>query len=289
MGSIAADFGALTQRYLQSRFRNAGPASERIFPVRQKDDTSASATSTDGAKRPDGRGPTDMRPIFLGIGVLSRSSGSCYAELGSTKVAVSVHGPKPERAGVEFSAQGKLAVQYRLAQFARRDERGDIFASDAEVDASVTVRQALEPSILLSKLPKSVVEVQIMVLEDDGSALGLAITAASAALASAGIEMIDLVAASTCSTLPKVGSDQVQLTVDPTGEERKYELGHTLLAYMPSMNQVTALKQQGTLNYDDTIQALEANLTATSRTYLAMQSRLKDFVDEHASQPAPRE
>lgn len=55
---------------------------------------------------------------------------------------------------------------------------------------------ALTPAVLLEALPKSVVDVFVNVIESDGTAssLACAVTCASLALASAGIEMQDLVA-----------------------------------------------------------------------------------------------
>jgi ribonuclease PH len=58
---------------------------------------------------------------------------------------------------------------------------------------------ALEPAVDLEKLPKSVVDVRILVIEAAGGEAAAAATAAGAALADAGIEMFDLVAA--CSVV----------------------------------------------------------------------------------------
>lgn len=58
---------------------------------------------------------------------------------------------------------------------------------------------ALTPAVQLSSFPKSVVEVCCMVLESGGSDLAVSTCAAALALADAGIEMLDLVAA--CSVV----------------------------------------------------------------------------------------
>ncbi len=60
---------------------------------------------------------------------------------------------------------------------------------------------AIAPAIRLDLLPKSVVDVYIQVLEMDGVAamMGAAVSCVSIALADAGIEMYDLVAA--CSAV----------------------------------------------------------------------------------------
>ena len=66
---------------------------------------------------------------------------------------------------------------------------------------------ALTPAVQLSSFPKSVVDVCCMVLESGGSDLAVSTCAAALALADAGIEMLDLVAA--CSVVsPDALNDQ---------------------------------------------------------------------------------
>jgi exosome complex component MTR3 len=59
--------------------------------------------------------------------------------------------------------------------------------------------QALEVSLRLETFPKSEIDVFALVLEQGGGMVGAAITAASLALADAGVEMYDLVAS--CSVV----------------------------------------------------------------------------------------
>ncbi|KAK3088129.1 hypothetical protein FSP39_015111 [Pinctada imbricata] len=63
-----------------------------------------------------------------------------------------------------------------------------------EKDFSVQLQNALEPAVCLHTFPKAQINVFVHVLQNDGSALAAAITAASVAIATAGIEMYDLVA-----------------------------------------------------------------------------------------------
>lgn len=64
-----------------------------------------------------------------------------------------------------------------------------------ERDISSIVQAGLEAAVQLDKFPKANVDVYCLVLESGGSDTALALTAASLALADAGIEMYDLVAA----------------------------------------------------------------------------------------------
>ena len=97
-------------------------------------------------------------------------------------------------------------------------------------------------------------------LESDGfgSCIAAAITAASVALAHAGIEMLDLVAGCSASYI-QTGSSSTsissgagtasesiaQIFMDADLEEEKYEQGAIVLAYMPSLNEVTHVLQSG--------------------------------------------
>lgn len=64
-----------------------------------------------------------------------------------------------------------------------------------ERELSGTVQAALQSAVQRHTFPKSNVDVYCLVLESGGSDAAVAITAASLALADAGIEMYDLVSA----------------------------------------------------------------------------------------------
>lgn len=67
--------------------------------------------------------------------------------------------------------------------------------SQLENSAAQALQQALEASVQLDKFPKAVFYVSAMVLEAGGADLAVLITAASVALADAGVELYDLVPA----------------------------------------------------------------------------------------------
>ena len=55
------------------------------------------------------------------------------------------------------------------------------------------IREALEAAVCLHQFPKAQVEINLIVIQNDGSPLAAALTCASLALASASIPMYDLV------------------------------------------------------------------------------------------------
>ncbi|GAB6028428.1 Exosome complex component MTR3 [Chamberlinius hualienensis] len=146
-----------------------------------------------GEGRCDGRQPHDIRPFFLKVGVVSQAKGSSYIEMGKTKVLCSVYGPREITKKKEgFSIKGKIHCEFKYAPFScviRRQFQQD----QEEKELSQVMNQALEPVICSHTFPKARVDVFIQVLQNDGGALAVAITAAGAALADAGIPMFDLI------------------------------------------------------------------------------------------------
>ncbi|PPS06964.1 hypothetical protein GOBAR_AA13686 [Gossypium barbadense] len=192
--------------------------------------------------RPDGRGFHQCRPAFFRTGAVNSASGSAYAELGSTKVIVSVFGPRESKKAMMYSDTGRLNCNVSYTTFAT-PVRGQ--GSDHKEFSSM-LHKALEGAIMLETFPKTTVDVFALVLESGGSFITLVtgdlpvvISCASLALADAGIMMYDLVAAVSVSCLGK------NLVIDPVLEEESYQDGSLMLTCMPSRNEVTQLTFTG--------------------------------------------
>ena len=229
----------------------------------------------------------------------SQASGSAYLELEHTKVLVAVYGPKP-RQDVEFSEDGKLLCDFRYAPFARlsgghrqKKERGGRdggggggLQQEEERAASQVIAQALEASVQLAKLPKSVIEIYVSVLQADGGEVGAAITCTSLALADAGIELFGLVAScvvvatATPPPLSKGGRGGWSVHLDPTATEeedeggREGEGGVVGLALMPASGEVTQLWQEGRLDGTAMERALEVATDGALMVHAMMRKRL---------------
>jgi exosome complex component MTR3 len=158
---------------------------------------------------------------------------------------------------MQVTEEGRVACDVRFCAFARSSEhhhhqqrritstatattartRGrsarDAAADAEEREASAVVAHALGPAVRLETIPKSIVDLNVLVTEDDGAALAAACVACSAGLADAGIELRDLVAA--CAVAKIAG----RVVVDPTAAEERAAEGGLLLALMPSLNEVT--------------------------------------------------
>lgn len=200
--------------------------------------------------RNDGRKPDEVRPAFVKTGVVNQARGSAYIELRQTKIICAAYGPREVARREDFSMTGQLTCEVKFATFSCKRRRGH--QQDAEErDLSTQVLEALLPAVCLDKFPKAQVNVFVTVLENDGGILAASIMAASVALAEAGVEMYDLVAA--CSG--RTRGDTVLL--DPTADEEYHpetkgenNSGTMTVAMMPSLRQVSALSLTGVVDCD---------------------------------------
>ncbi len=219
--------------------------------------------------RLDGRGPTDLRPIKIDVGVLSNADGSAYIEQGKCKILAAVYGPNelhPKHLALPDRAL--LRCRYHMAPFSV-EERKSPAPSRREMEISKVIREALEPSIFLEYYPRTSLDVFIEVLQADGGTRCAGITVASLALADAGVPMRDLVVA--CAT----GKVQGHLVLDLTDLEDKGGEADVPFAWMPNYNTVTLLQMDGILTADEFGQALNMSLDGCKRIYQLQKEALK--------------
>jgi exosome complex component MTR3 len=105
----------------------------------------------------------------------------------------------------------------------------------------------IEPMLLGHLFPKSGIDVNISVLEYSGkwSLLAIAANATSAAIAEAGIDVVDLVSASSFA------STDNGLVIDPTGDEEDSASAGGVVGYMASMGKVTDLWVTGSVEVEE--------------------------------------
>ena len=196
-------------------------------------------------KRLDGRKLDEMRPTKIEAGVLENADGSCYIEMGKTKVLAGVFGPKEFHPKHKQNPQtGVLNCRYRMAAFSTED-RIRPGPNRRSTEISMVTANALTPSLFLKNFPKTMIELTVEVLQADASTRVAGINAASVALADAGIPMRDLV------TSVAVGKVEGQLLLDVAGKEDT--LGETdfPVAMMPRSRKITLMQLDGHLTKDE--------------------------------------
>ena len=219
--------------------------------------------------RLDGRKPDELRPIKIEVGVLSNADGSAYIEHGKNKILAAVYGPKelhPKH--LALPDRMVLRCRYHMAPFSVQ-ERKSPAPSRREVELSKVIREALEPAVFVEYYPRTAVDVFIEVLQADGSTRCTSITAASLALADAGVPMRDLVAA--CSA----GKVEDMIVLDLMDLEDKVGTADVPVAYMPNLGVITLLQMDGILTSEEFEKAVNLAIDGCKKIYAMQREALK--------------
>ena len=255
-----------------------------------KDEPSLSSSSS-SPSRTDGRQGHELRQIVLETSVLSKNQalGSALVELGHTKVLGEIHlvagtsndnnrrgvgGGGTADDGGSLLAVVKFAPHIGVDQIAQRAKavsaldytplasdgrmRQETSLNEAELSRQLTA--ALNDVIPLGEFPKTILVVNISVLQDDGSCLSAAITAATLALLDAKVEIYDLVTSCTVAVMRPITTDSAMCEdnddsangllylADPTQEEAERAQAVICLAMTPNHKDVTLWSQSGRLS-----------------------------------------
>ncbi|KPP66655.1 exosome complex component MTR3-like [Scleropages formosus] len=239
--------------------------------------------------RVDGRqrSQVDVRPVFARCGLVTQAKGSAYMEAGKTKVLCAVYGPREsERKDDTDMKAGRLVCDFRYAPFSC-PKRGTWIQGSEERDAAQALQEALRPGLCLHRYPRAQVEVNVLVLEHDGSVLAHAVTCASMALVDAGVEMYDLVLG--CA----LRQDGDSYLLDPTLAEEsgghatqpEDNQGGVTVALLPSLGQVSGLHADGELRDESVSAAVRACMEGCHRLYPVVRRALVYAARRKAAPP----
>lgn len=201
--------------------------------------------------RLDGRMPDELRPVRMEVGVLKNADGSALVEMGRTKVVAAVYGPReihPKH--LTLPDRAILRCRYHMAPFSTTDRKSPA-PSRREIELSKVIREGLESVVFTELYPRTTIDVFIEVLQADGGTRTAGITAASLALADAGIPMKDLVAG------VAVGKVNGVLVLDINEVEDEYGEADMPVAMMPSFGEITLLQLNGVLTPEEFEEALK--------------------------------
>ncbi|MCK4482150.1 exosome complex exonuclease Rrp41, partial [Candidatus Bathyarchaeota archaeon] len=189
--------------------------------------------------RLDGRKPEELRQIKIEVGIILNADGSAYIQQGKNKILAGVYGPRelhPKH--LALPDRTVLRCRYHMAPFSVQ-ERKSPAPSRRDIELSKVMREALEPSIFLEYYPRTGIDVFVEVLQADGGTRCASITAASLALADAGIPMRDLVVA--CAA----GKIDNTVVLDLMDTEDKKGAADGPVALVPNFNEITLLQMDG--------------------------------------------
>lgn len=219
--------------------------------------------------RHDGRKLNELRPIKIEVGVLGNADGSAYIEQGKNKILAGVYGPKEAHPKhLALPDRTRLRCRYHMAPFSVQERRSPA-PSRRDIELSKVIREAFEPSVFTEYYPRTSIDIFIEVLQADGGTRCASITAASLALADAGIPLRDLVSA--CAA----GKVDGRIVLDLDDKEDKEGEADLPLAYMSSQNAITLLQMDGMLTGEEFDQTINLALEGCKQIYQLQKEALK--------------
>jgi exosome complex component RRP41 len=153
-----------------------------------------------------------------------------------------------------------LRCRYHMSPFST-DTRKNPAPSRREVEISKVMRESLEPALILEDYPRAAIDVFVEILQADGGSRCAGITAASIALADAGINMRDIVSACAAGKI----NDTIVLDINDT--EDKEGVADMPVAYMPHLEQVTLLQLDGILTPEQFNECLDKAIVGCNMVY----------------------
>ncbi len=210
--------------------------------------------------RLDGRRADELRPVKIEVGILARADGSCYIEMGGNKVIAAVYGPREVHPRhLQEVTRAIVRYRYNMASFSV-EERKRPGPDRRSYELSKVSREALEPVILTSFFPRSVIDVFVEVLQADAGTRTAGINAAAVALADAGIPMKSMI--SSCAA-GKVGDT---IVLDPMKEEDNFGQADLPIAMTPN-GDITLMQMDGNLTPDEFRQAVTMAMKGAKDIY----------------------
>ena len=229
-------------------------------------------------KRIDDRKVDEYRKVEAKVGVIKRADGSAYFKIGNTWAYAAVYGPRnlyPKF--LQNPEKGILRCHYNMMPFSSGGDRVRPGGSRRSKEISMVTKNSLLPVLDLSEYPNSVVDVFIELPQTEAGSRCAGITAASMALADAGLLMKDLISS------VSVGRVDDKLVVDLDYYEESYPDGPVAdvpLAIMPGTGEITLLQMDGEVEKDDLKKLLDLGKKACMEIYEVKKKALKERYEQ---------
>ena len=151
-------------------------------------------------KNDDGSSNASLRPLSCELSCLHRADGSALWKSGSTHVMAAVYGPIAPRIPMQEEDQAIVSVLFQTSHNSSSSKASG--SSSTSIEGLEQEWENLMTSVLSAcidtkQYARTVVEIVLHVIQDDGSVLAAALHAAVAALMDAGVAMTNLPVATT--------------------------------------------------------------------------------------------
>ncbi|MBU1159100.1 MAG: exosome complex exonuclease Rrp41 [Candidatus Thermoplasmatota archaeon] len=223
----------------------------------------------ENGKRVDGRRPDEMRPIKIEAGVLNKADGSAYVEWGLNKVLAAVYGPREcHPRHLQNTTRALVQCHYNMAAFSV-DDRKRPGPDRRSHEISKITSEALTHVVFTEYFPRTSIDVYIEVLQANAGTRCAGLTAASVALADAGVPMRDLVAS--CAA----GKAADTVMVDLGKEEDNFGQADVPVGYVPRTEEIVLLQMDGELTHDEYTLSLKMAIEGCKKVYEEQRNALK--------------
>lgn len=223
----------------------------------------------ENGRRIDGRRPDELRPLTIEAGVLKRADGSAYVHWGENKVLAAVYGPREcHPRHLQNPTRAIVQCNYNMASFSVSDRKKP-GPDRRSQEISKIISEALEHVVLTHLFPRTSIDVYIEVLQANAGTRCAGLTAASVALADAGVPMKDLIAS--CAA----GKVADTIVLDLRNEEDNFGSADVPLGLVPRTGEMVLLQMDGDLSVDEFKTALTMSTDACYKIYEIQKEALR--------------
>ncbi len=223
----------------------------------------------DDGLRLDGRKLDEMRDVQIEAGILPAADGSAWVKHGLNVAICAVYGPmEAHPRKIQKQDRAVIDLRYNMAPFSTSDRLRPGFNRRSREFSKVT-SEALESVVLVERYPRSKIRVEIEILSAEAGTRCVGITAASVALADAGIPMRDMIVG--------VASGKVEDTVvlDLDKAEDNYGQADLPMGILPTTGEIAFLQMDGDLSIDEFNLCMEYNMKAAKEIHEIQMDALK--------------
>ncbi|MDP7001896.1 MAG: exosome complex exonuclease Rrp41 [Candidatus Poseidoniaceae archaeon] len=227
----------------------------------------------DDGSRLDGRRVDESRPVEVKAGVIPAADGSAWVKHGLNEVVCAVYGPmEAHPRKIQKQDQAVLDVRYNMAPFSTSDRIRPGFNRRSREISKVTA-EAFASAVMVERYPRSKIRIEIEILAAEAGTRCAGITAASVALADAGIPMRGMIVG--------VASGKIEDTVvlDLDKAEDNYGQADLPMGIMPTTGEIAFMQMDGDLSMDELQLAVDYNFAAAAEIHEIMTAALRARYD----------
>ena len=210
----------------------------------------------DDGLRLDGRKLDESRPVSIQAGILPAADGSAIVTHGLNVAVAAVYGPmEAHPRKIQRQDRAVIDVRYNMAPFSTSDRIRPGFNRRSREISKVTA-EALESVVMLELYPRSKIRVEIEIICAEAGTRCVGLTAASVALAHAGIPMTDIVVSVASGKINDV------VVCDLNKAEDNYGEADLPMGVLPNSGELVFLQMDGDLSPEEFQEAWDYNMNA---------------------------